>query len=357
MRSLATIQRIAAVHAIPKADAIVTITFRDTQWECIMKKSEAEPDKLVVYFEIDSLLPHSKAPFDEMEFLEKVHWRIKTIKLRGQISQGLALPLDALLPYLPLDTPLEDGTDLTELLGVRKYIANEERGLYDPPRPNREKPPPTFPSWITRTEESRGQTFPNLKQVLAELDLFMTVKMDGTSATYFVRNGEFGMCSRNHVVDPLDTSAASGHYAEIAGKYNIEQVLRSVGYDVAVQGEICGPKINGNRVKLDSNQFFIFTAQNLETGQRLSPSQLNEFVETMNRIQSQDSGKEASKFVQVPSLGVLKAGTCGTFKEVVAFSEGTFVVTKEAREGIVARTEDGRSFKVINPKYLLKHDL
>ena len=118
MRKLASIQTIKYVKPIPDADSIETVGILG--WECVSKKGEFQTDDKCVYFEIDSLLPE----IPEFEFLRKGCWnetfkkfRLKTIKLRKQLSQGLALPL-SVFPNL---AKLNVGDDVTELLGIEKY--------------------------------------------------------------------------------------------------------------------------------------------------------------------------------------------------------------------------------------------
>ena len=113
-----------------------------------------------MYFEIDSVLPVRP----EFEFLRKScgvkrDWlpggegfRLKTIKLRKQISQGLLIPISELgLGPSPLQF-MDDGEliDYSDILGVVKW---------DPPLPATlgGKARGNFPEFIRKTDEERIQ--------------------------------------------------------------------------------------------------------------------------------------------------------------------------------------------------------
>ena len=187
MRKLASVQTIAATEPIPNADAIVRA--RVLGWWVVVKKGEFAPGDRVVYCEIDSLLPERP----EFEFLRAssfkpavtdgdtvvtpAGFRIKTVRLRGQVSQGICFPM-SILPAIPF----EDGADVTELLGVRKW---------EPPVPvgmkGRVKGP--FPGFLPKTDETRVQV---LEPVLARhrfKTFAVTEKLDGTSFSAWLRAG------------------------------------------------------------------------------------------------------------------------------------------------------------------------
>jgi len=198
-RKLATIQKILEVHPIINADNLERAVIRG--WNVVVKKGEFREGDLCVYCEIDSLMPERP----EFEFLANKKYRIKTTKFRGQVSQGIAFPLTILpMSVSWLETPdgltIEPfpgagffdpiGVDVTEVLGITKY----------------EEPIPAclggtakgrFPSHSIKTDEERIQNlkdeFENYKQHI----WIATEKLDGTSATYFIKDEEFGVASRN----------------------------------------------------------------------------------------------------------------------------------------------------------------
>ena len=125
MRALATIQRVTAINAIPDSDFLEAA--RIMGWECVVKKGEFKKDELGVYYEVDSFLPVER----RYEFLRNSSYRdnedngkgfrIRTAKMRGQLSQGLFLPL-ASFPELE---GCKEGDDVTEKLNVKKWYIPE----------------------------------------------------------------------------------------------------------------------------------------------------------------------------------------------------------------------------------------
>jgi RNA ligase (TIGR02306 family) len=352
VRKLASIQTVNAVEPIPNADAIEKV--RVLGWWVVTRKGEHAPGDRVVYCEIDSLLPERP----EFEFLRAssfkpaqtdatgavtlpAGFRIKTVKLRGQVSQGICFPLSVLPPGAPTD----EGADVTERLGVRKW---------EPPLPvgmgGRVKG--GFPGFLPKTDEPRVQTVePALRRHRGKT-FHVTEKLDGTSFTAFLREGVFGICSRNLWMDEADESNV---LARVARALRLEERLRAgrerLGHDLAVQAEVIGPGIQKNKYALKEVTLRVFSIVNVDTCGLLDhPAGLALLAEV---------GLEP-----VPQLGTVVLDH--TVDELVAFAEGTSVLNPRVqREGIVLRPpveeydEDigGRlSFKAINPKFLLKYD-
>jgi RNA ligase (TIGR02306 family) len=350
MRKLASIQTVNALEPIPNADAIEKI--RVLGWWVVVKKGEFAPGDKLVYCEIDALLP--EAP--EFEFLRAssfkpaqtdftgtvvcpAGFRIKTIKLRGQVSQGICFPLSV----LPADAPADEGADVTEVLRVRKWEppqsgpAGRVRG--------------TFPGFLPKTDETRVQVLEQVLERHRGRTFFITEKLDGTSFTAFIREGEFGVCSRNMLLDTADETST---FVRVAKQFKLEERLRALGsargFDVAVQGEVIGPGVQQNKYGLRELTLRAFNVFDVSAFRFLDSADMLSAVAEM--------GLEA-----VPQLGTVVLGH--TVDELVALSEGMSALNaKVQREGIVLRplteVEDaylGRlSFKAINPKFLLKYD-
>jgi RNA ligase (TIGR02306 family) len=348
MRQLASIQEVAAVTPIPNADAIEKVTVLG--WHVVAKKGEHRPGDRVVYCEIDSLLPERP----EFEFLRansykaaltNIHgeavlpagFRIKTIKLRGQVSQGICFPLS----ILPEGTSADVGADVTEALGILKWEIPEQLGGV------RGLPRSTFPVDIPKTDETRVQNLGGLLHACRGQRFVMTEKLDGSSFTAFVRGDEFGVCSRNQLLDPADMTHA---FCALASRLGLAEKMRRVGTDFAIQGEVIGPKIQGNKYALTEHMLYLFDGYWIKAGAYMSPGMLLETAAELG-------------FATVPDLGsfVLEH----SIDEVVAMSEGKSKInSKIEREGIVLRPDvpgvDDRgnriSFKAINPRFLLKYE-
>jgi RNA ligase (TIGR02306 family) len=352
MRHLASIQVVNHVEPIPDADAIERA--RILGWWVVIKKGEFKPGDRVLYCEIDSLLPERP----EFEFLRKgsfkpeirdeqdnlirqAGFRIKTVKLRGQVSQGICFPLS----LLPAGTPTDEGTDVTELLGILKYeppvpvsLAGKRKG--------------SFPDFLTKTDEIRVQVVePFLSRHRGKI-FYVTEKLDGTSFTAFLRQGEFGICGRNLWVDETDESCL---LVRLAGQLKLREKLEGIraqrGFDPALQAELLGPGIQGNKYALQKHTLRIFNVINLDTGR------LVDHIDML--IILSETGLEG-----VPQFGTLVLDH--SVDELVALAAGPSVLNPRVlREGIILRplTEeqdpdfgDRLSFKVINPSFLLKYD-
>jgi RNA ligase (TIGR02306 family) len=346
MRTLTSIQTVNAVEPIPNADAIEKI--RVLGWWVVSRKGEYAPGDTLVYCEIDSLLPERP----EFEFLrsssfEPAHddrpagFRIKTVKLRGQISQGICFPLS----ILPPSAPIEEGSDVTDILGVKKWEPPVPVGMGG-------KVKGGFPGFLPKTEETRVQVLEAALQRHCGKAFYVTEKLDGTSFTAFLRQGEFGICSRNLWMDEADQSNV---LARVASGRKLEEKLRAarekLGHDVAIQAEVIGPGIQKNKYALKEVTLRVFNVLNVDA---------DRLVDHATKLAVLDEiGLEA-----VPQLGTLVLNH--TVDELVAFAEGTSVLNPQVqREGVVLRPpveeydEDigGRlSFKAINPKFLLKYD-
>lgn len=352
MRELASIQTVNAVEPIPNADAIEKI--RVLGWWVVSKKGEHQVGDKIVYCEIDSFLPERP----EFEFLRASSFRaaqvdvggvltplsgfrIKTIRLRGQISQGICFPLS----ILPPESPTDEGADVTESLDIQKWepaatvlISGKTKG--------------SFPAFLSKTDETRVQRLGAVLERHRGKTFYVTEKLDGTSFTAFLRDGTFGICSRNLWLDETDESNVLAQVAKCA---NLEEKLRTAherfGHDLAIQAEVIGPSIQGNKYALSAARLRVFTVANLDTSQRLDHSAMLGLLAEI--------GLES-----VPQLGKITLNH--TIDQLVTYSEGASALNlKVQREGVVIRPlaeeydDDigGRlSFKVINPKFLLKYD-
>lgn len=357
MRKLASIRRISSIRPIEGADRIVVAQVDG--WECVVKKDEFHEGDLIVYVEVDSIVPDKP----EFEFLRDRKFRVRTIKLRGQVSQGLVLPM-SVLPEgnYPIDS------DVTEVLQIKKYDpqAQQEEALLQSKKKVgsfskfmmrfkwyrklflKSKRKGGFPEWIVKTDETRIQNLTSLFN--AERDkgtsFSITEKMDGQSVTYFLRRiskrkYEFGVCSRNiHLATPDNSS-----YWTIARKYKIEDVLKGLIGDnetIVLQGEICGNGIQGNKYHISQYDLFVFNL--IYPDRKLTTAQIAERIEPFG-------------LKTVPILEENKT-LPQTIAEMVEYSKGNSVVRKEQkREGVVVQNVSrGISFKVINPDFLLTEE-
>jgi hypothetical protein len=371
MRELAYIQQIKNLKPIPNADKIECAEILG--WEVVVKKSDFKVGDLVVYVEIDSILPELSC----FEFMRPRKFKVKTIKLKSQISQGIAFPLSIIKEVDPsFDlTTLKLGQDITEVLKITKYDP-EAANDFQPEQVKKSwlankysflkwklfgiKPVKrgTFPSHLVpKTDETRVQKMGKLLEDREGQAAYIAEKLEGSSTTFvfqknnnwlvklFGKNYTFQICSRNMCVYNSNSGEKVDHYLiGLAEKYDILAHFKKLNRNLAIQGESVGGKIQGNIYKLPELQFYVFSIYDLDQKIYLP---LNEMLQLL----------EGSKLLMVPMVDV-KATIKNDIKYYVELSKGKSQLNHNTlREGIVVRgLNSDFSFKSINPEYLLKQN-
>lgn len=356
MSHLASVQKILNITPISGADAIETAHVLG--WEVVIKKGEFKEGDLCVYIQIDTIVPET----EQFDFLRERKYRVRTIKLRKQISQGLIVPLPR--------GKFNEGDDVTDLLGIKKFEKpdnNPER--FEKPRmpkkwykkwiyifkynflykifPRlRKKQRSSFPTHLVSvTDEERIQNIPQVLNQYAGKLFVVSYKLDGSSITIIhskvLGKNKFRICSRRF---ELHCNKNDWYRVFVTTDFKYE-ILKLVSHfdtnDIIVQGEAIG-KFNGNHHNLPSEQIRLFNIY--VNGKRLKPK---EFLETCIKM-------------NIPH--------CPKYKEVI-LSHTLEEILKESEikdllnpntdvEGLVWRcVDDNMSFKVINNKYLLNEKL
>jgi len=339
MRKLVTIQKISEVKSIPDADFIELVEIKG--WQCVAKKGEFKQGDFCVYFEVDSYLPID----ERYEFLRKTSYRsndymgegfrVKTVKFRGEISQGLALPVSA----FPEITAASEGDDVTDILKVRKWEMPEQVGSAGIAIGSK-------PYGIPTTDETRIQSIPEFLENFTGKPYYISTKMDGTSCTVYVKDGKVGVCGRNDEYKEEVESCSMWAYVY---KHNLKEKLLALGEDIALQGEFCGAGIQKNRLKLYEPALYVFDVIKIGEGDKLRKCGLDEILSYCDKL-----GVESVPIEETgDSFGY-------TLPELLERAKGQYVSGLD-KEGIVVRTRDyGRvgndklSFKVINNDFLAK---
>jgi RNA ligase (TIGR02306 family) len=341
MRKMATIRKIDSLRPIVGADAIECAIVGG--WTCVVKKGEYTAGDLAVYCEIDSFIPSTIAPFltkpgHYAKTFEGVEGeRLRTVKLRGQLSQGLLLPLKELYGLLLGLNNHFEGQDVSENLGITKYeapipacLAGEVKGM--------------FPSVIPKTDQERIQNLTaELEEWKAEkLTWEVTEKLDGSSMTVYVMDGEVGVCSRNlDLKHNPDNSLWRAAY-----KHELPAKLTNIGRNIAVQGELIGNGIQGNLYKMRDQDFYVYDIYDIDAGRYFTPAERKAFVTEY-------------KLNHCPVLhSVTQLLDSDTFESLLRVAEGKSVmgdIVGPEREGLVFKCNEKQvSFKAISNKFLLK---
>lgn len=335
MRKLATIQTVSDVRPIEGADRIALASVLG--WKVVIKKDEFKPGDLAVYCEVDSFLPVKP----EFEFLRKSSYkkmsdgtegfRLKTIKLRGEISQGLLLPVTA-LPGFPDVPPV--GTDVSDILGVIKYeppipaqLAGEVKG--------------PFPGFISKTDEERVQNLIDTLPEYSDSLFYVTEKVDGTSITIYLKDGQFGICSRNLelVENPENT------YWRVVKELDIERKLRDLGRNIALQGELIGEGIQKNIYKLRGQTIKFFDAFDID---KYEYFEYSSFISIIGQF-GLSTVPLVDASIKLPA----------SVDDILMMANGPSALNPAAnREGLVFRTTSGKrfSFKAISNNFLLNDE-
>jgi hypothetical protein len=375
-RKLAHIEIIEEIKEIPEADKIVMA--KVLGWECVVKKDEFKIGNKIVYVEVDSIMPELL----EYEFLKDVKYRIKTRKFRGQISQGLVLPI----PSDWIDSYKNDcsiGDDVTEKLGITKYLSPSERNELEVQERKiaNEKSKlkkflmrysffrrlfltrtqkQSFPYWVSKTDEERIQNIPHVLEQFKDKEVYITEKIDYQSGTWTgkmipkfggllgelipIKKYQFVVCSRN-----LTTNDKNSLYWRIAKKYDLEQILKE-NPTLTIQGEQGDTNIQGNKYGIKEPTMWVFNIIDHEKDYHYNFEEIKAFC-----------AKYDLKCVPELRFNIKLSALGATVQELVEFSKGKSVINPDIeREGIVIRCiENGKkllSFKVINPNFLLKYD-
>ena len=345
-RKLASIQYVHDISPIEGADRIELIHVLG--WQCVASKGQFQKGDPCVYFEIDSFLPVQP----EFEFLRASSYkeseilgpgfRLKTMKFRGQISQGLVLPLTE-FPEIPADAAV--GTDVTETLGIRKWEI-EERATTGGTVIG------TLPSDVPHTDEPRIQAMPELLEAFRNKQYYITTKMDGSSHSLSIDADGFHVTGHNYEYKDDDSSA---FYRFVkARNYHCAMERHMKDHNIStltIQGEFCAPGIQRNRLKLSKPEWYVFTVR--IDGHRVG---LMKMVEVANAI--------GAPTVPIEEFGEDLTALYPTVEDLLARADGQYP-NGGPKEGIVIRTIEPEfcplisgplSMKVVSNKYLLKNE-
>lgn len=378
MRQLATIRRIDSVRKHFNADALELVEIDG--WQCVVSKGDFNPGDLCYYFEIGAFLPVRP----EFEFLRRSCYRktdsgegfrIKTIKLRGEVSQGLAIPISKILEAgwiisLRKESVVNDARnqieetgepiDVTEILGVKKYetpVRNTGGGLIVGNARG------SFPDFIPKTDQERLQNKYKKYSELFKHDSFeVTLKLDGSSMTVYCvvnEDGEVtdrGVCSRNNNLKIDDLEDNKSHFLKVAlGQGLLDSLCeycKENKQSLALQGELMGPGVQGNREEFITHHFFTFDMFDIDTQKYLDP---------VHRVNVYHELKEKnSEFRHVPiinpSFEIFEE--FGNMSDICNFVDVAESINHAVAEGFVFKhlTKPHLTFKVISRKYLLDCD-
>ena len=372
-------------------------------WRIIVQKDQFKIGDPAIYFEIDSRVPADKECF---AFLEKRHYKVKTLKMCKTLSQGLLMHASD-FGWTIENSVIDDHPVIIDDEGKSHYATDESRFLtqklgvvYAEDEDNSRKSAPVdkykkmaqrhpsifkkswarwlmkrawgrklmfmffgkkkdkkngWPSWVSKTDEERVQ---NMPWIINDTGKWIaTEKIDGTSTTFSMKRGKFGrkqfyVCSRNVCFGEenkpcyYDTNV----YWEMAKKYKMYDVLSALmdtsfpdAEWVTIQGETYGATVQKRDYSLDGRDFMAF----------------NLITSTHGRYGTMEMIEYLKPFV--PCVPIIETDIdftdkFATVEDMLLYAEGDSVVDGKPREGIVFRSTDGtKSFKAVSNSFLLKY--
>lgn len=357
MRKLASIQRITNLEPIQGKDKIELASVLG--WKVIVQKGQFKIGDMCVYCEVDSLLPERP----EFEFLRKNCYskkyggfRIRVMRMGGVYSEGICFH-----PSAFHFATIEEGLDVTNLLEIKKYDPESalERQITERKQSwivkllkripflrrffLRKGGRDNFPSFlIPKTDETRVQVLQETLDKYKGAPCYITEKLDGQSATYLWWKNQFYVCSRNFRVTDKNTT-----YWRIEKKYDISGRLKKFGKNFAIQGEIMGSGVQGNKYKLQELDFYVFNVWDIKTKSLLDQDEFPRWLGL----------KTVPKLIHYYELE-------SDMEKLVELARNKSRLADIPREGIVIRGINGLphdvtginfSFKVINPDFSIKY--
>lgn len=344
MRKLVSIRKVSKLEPIKKADLIECATVDG--WKTVVKKGEFKEGDLGLYFEVDSFIPHELYPDlskgrDPILFEGILGQYLKTVRLRGQLSQGLLLPLSVGLS-LPNSSHVFKkseaellGMDVSEVFNVVKWeppIPEELLGAVKP-----------FPSLVPKTDVDRIQNLVEDLEIWKSNGSLWSIseKVDGTSMTVYNMPEDQGVCGKTWAF--LDS--VNNLYTRTEKSHGLLNKLISNNLNVALQGELVGPGVKGLKYGLTSSEFLLFKVYDIKNGRYLREDDLKAIAHELG-VRTVPLMEYSPKTLENATIEDLLLNATGISK----------LNPDVMREGLVySNADENVSFKVISNEFLLKH--
>lgn len=334
--TLASIKKVKNILHIDGADKIEAVELDSIAWKVVVKKGEYKIGDLVVYVSPDSFVPQELAPFlvkdKPKEYMGILGERLQPKKIKGIVSNGLIFPLDILKQKAnEKGYTLELGADdYSEILGIVKYEkeVTTNRGEIEGEKP----------FFIPKTNEENLEGCPEELEKFKGLEVYITEKIDGTSATFYEHNGTNGVCSRTKQIREGDNI-----YWNIYKKYKIEDILK--GKNIAIQGEIYGEKIQTNPLKINGIDFNVFDVWLIDEERYMEYDELVKFCKdnSLSMVKVLYDGEYGGwSVLGLKNMAIGKYNS-GIDREGIVLRSKKYIVTEHGKKRL--------SFKIINDDY------
>lgn len=337
MRKMAEVVTIGPIEKHPNADTLSIASVHG--WKVIIRTGEFSEGDTAVFFQQDAWVPIELAPFlckeTEKTYEGVVGAKIRAIKLRGVVSNGLILPVSILGSLM-----YHIGDDVSDVLGVKKWEPQSQlQGSI--PRGN-------FPHFIRKTDQERIEScYKDLQKHLDE-KFNIELKMDGSSITIFHNDGDVGVCSRNL---SLKTDYEDSTFVSTAKKTGLLEILPLSGFNIAIQGELCGNGIQKNIHRINGHTIFVFDIWDIGRQEYMEPAEREETIRLLR-----DLGANIETVPVIAETVDLRANGLDEIPSMKKFVDRSYENTSIIEGMVFKSRESNFSFKVINDRYLLKVD-
>lgn len=343
------ILKIDKIWSCPNSDFLQVAKLEGMEYQFIVKKDQFREGDKVLYLPLDSIVPYEI--LSKIGLLGKLSGplknRVKTIKLRGQISQGIVVS-----PSEILEPPFEENFDYAEVLGITKYEIPEKFVFYGPGLRVRVK---TLPEGVEYYDLESCDRYSKIIQDMLDKRVSISEKMEGSNFSAIIdENEEIIVCTRNHAVIKIENENPHP-FEEVAEKTGILNILRDIQKiygkkeKIVIRGEFCGPGVQGNIYNLTEHKIYLF---DVKIGERyLNPNEFILLIDENNRVPLIEHDIILKDFVGYSNLRSLSNGK-------------SLINPNHLREGFVIRpmVEEFHSgigrliFKQRSPEYLCKSD-
>lgn len=307
-----TLEKIEKVWNHPNADRLSMAKVEGLAFQFVIGKNQFQPGDAVLYFPLDSLIPESI--LQKMNMVGKLSGKdkniIRTLKLRGELSQGLVFPASLLTENQARLSPKE----ITELLGVTKYeppVNMTQDGILK-----------DLPTGFSKYDIEGADRYCHIVELLMEQDVVIMEKMEGTNFST-AKDKEHSVIVNQRSNTIIEKEGVLNTYWKAARNSNLTSIIQTLGPISAIYGELCGPSIQKNIYRLNDHKVFVFDIK--DSGKWMGWDEFKSFTE-IHSLQT------------APILFVGKLKDFLNGKSIQESSNGKSLINPEAlREGIVVK--------------------
>ena len=236
----------------PNADKLEIGKLKDVNFRFVIPKGKYKPNDPVLYFPIDSVLPRRTAEAIGLygKLSGKNKDRIKSLRLRGEISQGVVAPI-SILP----DTNETNTEKITQVLGVTKY---------EPPVvPCNAGNLIALPVGLSAYDIEGAERNMDVLEQLMDIPVVVTEKLEGMNfGITRDLNGKIYVNQRNYSIEPIEDKEHD--FWRVAKEKGLIELVEKIAWDywpdsnVTLYGEFLGPAVQGNIYKLQEHTVKLF---------------------------------------------------------------------------------------------------